>query len=108
MDKSRSCKVQSGGGQPGTGCSPPSGSRSEIPTLPDCAILPIQNPVPPSDILKSEKSVPLDQVCRSGEQDLAHNTESRGKTNFLSTKYQNSLRKSAYSCHRTQTAKSAD
>lgn len=35
-------------------------------------------PVPPSDISNSEKSVTLDQMCRSGEQDLTHNTESRG------------------------------
>lgn len=66
---------------------------------------PPKNPVPPSDISNTEKSVPLDQKCRSGGQDHTHNTESRGS---LSTKYQNSLRKSAYSCHLTQAAKLAD
>lgn len=37
-----------------------------------------KNPVPPNDISNSERSVTLDQMCRSGEQDLTHNIESRG------------------------------
>lgn len=44
MNKSRSYKVWSSGGHPGTGSIPSCGSRSQIPALPDRNILPIQKP----------------------------------------------------------------